>query len=79
MPDPIQPPTYSDDLALLSVEAPTASRPTLRLRAAGTGVGAVVDLTATGATRLAAMLTTAVVTAVAGAELDGGEDEDGDR
>ena len=61
MPEQIQPPEYADDLTMLAVEPPTESRPTLRLRAAGTGVGAVIDLTATGASRLARLLQNAVV------------------
>ena len=43
---------YADDHVTLSVEGPTTSRPTLRLRAAGQGIGAVVDLTTLGAQRL---------------------------
>jgi hypothetical protein len=59
------PPEYADEHALLSVDPPTESRPTIRFRAAGTGVGAVVELSAVGASRLAAMLNSAVVTATA--------------
>lgn len=58
-------PDYADDLVLLSVEGPTASNPLVRVRAAGSGVGVVLDLSATGASRLATMLTTATVNAAA--------------
>ena len=61
----------------LSVEPPTASRPTLRLRAAGDGVGAVVDLSAIGASRLAAMLHGATVAAVADADFPPARDDEG--
>ncbi|HEY6745369.1 MAG TPA: hypothetical protein VI357_06575 [Mycobacteriales bacterium] len=60
-PSPI--PDYADDVMLLVEPPPTASRPTIRLRAAGTGVGALVDLSATGASRLAGLLESAVVVA----------------
>jgi len=65
VPEMIPPPDYSDEHVMLSVEVPTASRSTLRLRAAGTGVGAVIDLSATGATRLAELLRSAAVSATA--------------
>ena len=58
-------PEYSDEQVLLSVEPPTASRSTIRLHAAGSGVGALVDLSATGASRLASMLNAAAITASA--------------
>ncbi len=61
----VPPPEYFDDDVMLTVEAPTESRATIRLRAAGTGVGAWVDLSATEASRLAGMLESAVVTAIA--------------
>jgi hypothetical protein len=60
----IPPTDYFDDDVMLSVEPPTESRPSIRLRAAGTGVGALVELSATGASRLAGMLESAVVTAI---------------
>lgn len=59
------PPEYADDLLRLAVEPPTASRSTLRLRAAGAGIGAVLDLTLTGATAVADMLRSAAVNAAA--------------
>jgi len=62
----IQPSEYYDDSVLLSIEPPTESRPTLRLHAAGIGVAASVDLSATGASRLAELLRSAAVNAVAG-------------
>lgn len=58
-------PEYADEQVLLSVEPPTASRSTIRLRAAGIGVGALLDLSATGASWLAGMLRAAAVTAAA--------------
>lgn len=58
-------PEYADEQVLLSVEPPAASRSTIRLGAAGAGVEAVVDLSATGASRLADMLRSAAVTAAA--------------
>ena len=61
----IPPPEYADDLLRLAVEAPTASRPTLRLRDAGGGIGAVLDLTLSGATAVADMLRSAAVNAAA--------------
>ena len=65
---PPTPPTpdYHDEWTVLAVDPPDGSRPTIRLRAAGTGVGCVVDLTATGAHWLAGMLDGAVRAAVAG-------------
>jgi hypothetical protein len=62
----IVPPTeYGDEYAQLAVDGPTGSRPTLRLRAAGEGIGASVELTVTGASRLASMLHNAAVAATA--------------
>lgn len=58
-------PEYADEQVLLSVEPPTASRSTIRLLAAGAGVGALLDLSATGAYRLADMLRVAAVAASA--------------
>lgn len=56
-------PEYADEQVLLSVEPPTASRSTIRLMARGAGVGALLDLSATGAYRLADMLRAAAVAA----------------
>ena len=58
-------PEYADEQVLFSVEAPTASRSTIRLHAAGVGVAALLDLSATGASRLADMLKAAAVSAAA--------------
>jgi hypothetical protein len=58
-------PEYADEQVLLSVEPPTTSRSTIRLQAAGTSVGALLELSATGASRLADMLTAVAVTAAA--------------
>lgn len=58
-------PEFADEQVLLSVESPTESRSTIRLHVAGTGMGALVDLSATGASRLAEMLRSVAVTAVA--------------
>ena len=62
------PPEYADDLLRLAVEPPTASRSTLRLRAAGAGVGAVLDLTLAGATWIADALRSAAVNAAAASD-----------
>jgi hypothetical protein len=67
------PPDFADDLTLLSVEPPTASRPTLKLTAAGTGVRAVIELTLSAAEHLSATLRTISVAATAAADLE--EDE----
>jgi hypothetical protein len=61
-------PEYADEEVLLAVEAPTASRPTLRLRAAGSGLVDVVDLTLSGASALADLLRSAAVAAAAAAD-----------
>ena len=58
-------PAYADEFALLSVETPSGDQQAIRLRAAGTGVGAVVDLSVIGAQRLATLLDNAVITATA--------------
>ena len=58
-------PEYADEQVLLSVEPPTASRSTIRLRAAGVSVGALLDLSATGASWLADMEKAAAVAAAA--------------
>jgi hypothetical protein len=56
-------PDYVDGDVQLSVDTATDHRP-IRLRAAGIGVGCVVDLTALGAQRLSAMLDSAVTSAI---------------
>ena len=77
MPDQIQPsPEYHDDSVVLSVEPPTGSRPTIRLSAVVTGVGAVVDLSALGAQRLSSLLAAAVTSAITRGMPT---DQDGDR
>jgi hypothetical protein len=75
MPDQSIPPTdYFDDDVTLSVEPPTASRASIRLRAAANGIGSHVDLSATGASRLAALLESAAVAAAAAADFVDEED-----
>ena len=68
-------PEYHDDDVLLSVEPPTASRPTLILIAAGVGVRAAVELTLTAAGELASMLRTVAVATTAGADFIGEDDQ----
>lgn len=58
-------PEYFDEQVALSVEPPTASRSTIRLHVTESGVGTWVDLSATGASRLARMLEAAAIAAAA--------------
>lgn len=69
------PPDYSDEYALLSIEPPTASRPTLKLTAAGVGVRAVIELTLPAAEHLSATLRVVTVAATAAADLLTEEDQ----
>jgi hypothetical protein len=63
----IPPPEVADEWATLSVTGPTESRPTILLAAAGTGVSATVELSASGAFALARLLRSASVHASAAA------------
>jgi hypothetical protein len=58
---PTPPPDYSDEYTLLSIEPPTASRPTVLLTAAADGLRCVVELTLSAAGNLAASLRTVTV------------------
>jgi hypothetical protein len=64
-------PDFADDGALLAVEAPTASRGTIRLLARADVIGVRVDLTAAGASALARMLVNAAAEGVAQLDQEG--------